>query len=204
MHRKPGNFEHNVHYFHKYLHNDHNDELNSRFIWGLLSTMYKSNTLCHNTQLYSWLLHSERFSVEYCPKSPRACFWGDLNIYGFPKCCPKIQNDIVFDLFWTRWKVLTQAAIFIIKPLFPPIPESLTSSKLTGVRSLSFKRIHESIKDNIIQANYNKLIMSIMMPQKNLRRHSFFFKGGKRLWKKKKRFWMSKVTPVSKVDPGYR
>ena len=39
MHRKPGNFEHNVHYFHKYLHNDHNDELNSRFIWGLLSTI---------------------------------------------------------------------------------------------------------------------------------------------------------------------
>ena len=55
------------------------------FIWGLVSTMLEHHILY--TLNSSWLLHSEIFSVEPCPKSPRSSgwLWTHQHIYGFPK-----------------------------------------------------------------------------------------------------------------------
>ena len=55
------------------------------FIWGLVSTMLEHHILY--TLISSWLLNSEIFSVEPCPKSPRSSgwLWTHQYIYGFPK-----------------------------------------------------------------------------------------------------------------------
>ena len=42
------------------------------FIWGLVSTMLEHHIYTFNS---SWLLHSEIFSVEPCPKSPQSSGW---------------------------------------------------------------------------------------------------------------------------------
>ena len=50
----------------------------------------------------------------------------DTQTYGFPNnIALRIQNDIVCDFFWTRYKFLTQTAPFILEPvgvrLFEPV-----------------------------------------------------------------------------------
>ena len=108
------------------------------FIWGLVSTMLEQHILY--TLISSWLLYSEIFTVEVEPCPKVTLVFGvtlDSQIYGFQRnTASRIQNYIVFDLFGTRYTFLTQTAHLLLNlwmwdliVLFPPNPESLTTSK---------------------------------------------------------------------------
>ena len=105
QYRKPGWLWTDLHYFHKYLHND---ELNSRFDMGISNNHVRATHIIH-TQLYSWLLHSEIFTVKPCPKSPWSSgwLWTPKHMVFQSNTASKIQNGIVCDLFGIIYKFLT-------------------------------------------------------------------------------------------------
>ena len=134
------------------------------FIWELVSTRLEHHILY--TLNSSWLLHSEIFSVEPCPKSPWSSgwLWTHQHMVFQSNTASRTQNYIVCDLLWTWYKCLTQTASFIIKPVDGRFDCSFftNSGKFDHLKIdrflVYFKRTHEKhIRQHIIPTNYSHL-----------------------------------------------
>ena len=156
--RKPGWLWTDLHYFHKYLHND---ELNSRFHMGISKYHVRATHILY-THNSSWSLYSQIFTVKPCPKSPWSSgwLWTPKHMVFQSSTTLRIQNEIVCDIFGTRYKLLTQTVPFIIKPVDVRFNCSFStkSGKFDHLEIDWFRKIHEKhIRQHIIQANYTYL-----------------------------------------------
>ena len=82
--RKPGWLWTDLHFFHKYLHND---ELNSRFHMGIRKYHVRATHIIYGTLNSSWLLHSQIFEV--CSQKPISPFLSIFK-YGHHRIIQKI------------------------------------------------------------------------------------------------------------------